>query len=162
MDEFGLKDLIRQTRLEIEAAAREREEAGETGLFQVDSVTIEANFVVRKSGEGSAGVKFLAVTLDGGAKYEKEQVQKVTVVLSPVKTLVRGGASGSFVDDGDQELLYKRLLQSPLGPMGSGLSNDLRKRVLATPDLIVLEPNPLLSGEGLGFQGITGVDDSGE
>ena len=85
MEELGLKDLLRQTRLEIEAAAREREAAGEAGLFQVDSVTIEANFIVRKNAGVDGSFRLLAVTLDGGGKYEKEQVQKVTVVLSPVQ-----------------------------------------------------------------------------
>ena len=85
MEELGLKDLLRQTRLEIEAAAREREAAGEAGLFQVDSVTIEANFIVRKNAGIDGSFRLLAVTLDGSGKYEKEQVQKVTVVLSPVQ-----------------------------------------------------------------------------
>jgi hypothetical protein len=85
MEELGLKDLLRQTRLEIESAAREREAAGEEGLFQVDSVTIEAHFIVRRNAGIDGSFKLLAVTLDGSGKYEKEQVQKVTVVLSPVQ-----------------------------------------------------------------------------
>ncbi len=150
MDEFGLKDLIRQTRQEIEAAARERAEAGEPGLFQVESVTLEANFVVRKGGEGSAGVKFLAVTLDGGAKYEKEQVQKVTVVLTPVKPAAP--ASGILTEAGGAYVLQPDLLNPKPGHgLGPGLPFELMKRVKPREDLIVLEPNPLLSIEGLGW-----------
>ena len=102
MEELGLRDLLRQTRLEIEAAAREREAAGEEGLFQVDSVTIEANFIVRKNAGVEGSFKLLAVTLDGSGKYEKEQVQKVTVVLSPVQA-AKGGApiQPFFIDVND-------------------------------------------------------------
>jgi hypothetical protein len=115
MEELGLKDLLRQTRLEIEAAAREREAAGEEGLFQVDSVTIEANFIVRKNAGVEGSFKLLAVTLDGSGKYEKEQVQKVTVVLSPVSTPKSGTSVQPWLMDEGEPLVFPHG-----GPSGKG------------------------------------------
>jgi hypothetical protein len=86
-----LKDLIGQLRREITEAVSDRIAHDERPLFRLDGVDLEVHFVIEQeeSLEGSASAKLLAVVgFKAGAKqtYSEEQVQKVTLHLSALKT----------------------------------------------------------------------------
>ena len=161
MEELGLKDLIRQTRLEIEAAAREREAAGEVGLFQVDSVTIEANFIIRKNAGLEGSFKLLAVTLDGSGKYEKEQVQKVTVILSPVQGGKSSGAPEQpWLMDMGEPLVFPG--SSSSGKSGKSSPHDLLMQIPPSGARLWVTPWPGLHGLPLDLGRSLGKDENTE
>lgn len=162
MEELGLKELIRQTRLEIEAAAQEREDAGEPGLFQVDSVTIEANFIVRKNAGLEGSFKLVAVSLEGGGKLEKEQVQKVTVVLSPVPSSKRGLPLSEpwLMDVGDSIALSPAAMPGGIGTRPA--PHDLLMQIPSSGARLWVTPRPGLVGLPRDLGEALGKDDGSE
>jgi hypothetical protein len=86
--QLQLKDLIRQVKAELSAAAKESIDGQEAPMFELAGVTLEINFVIEneQSAEGGFKAKLLAiVSANVGAKvtYSSEQVHKVTVQLLP-------------------------------------------------------------------------------
>lgn len=76
--ELGLSALIYQIKQDLlSLEARERDQIG---LFSLDEVTLEVNFVV--TGDVDSGFNLGVVTL--GSKVAEERVQKVTLKLTPL------------------------------------------------------------------------------
>ena len=65
---------------------KEREESGILPLFEVDSLELEINFIVRQQSEGRAGLSFAVVDAEAEHNYSREQVQKMTLRLKRAET----------------------------------------------------------------------------
>ena len=77
-----IKDLIRQVHRELVASQEERDEEGLPPLFQVDSLVIEANFVVVDDQKAEAGFGFSLLKAGAEVNYKHEQIHKITLNLS--------------------------------------------------------------------------------
>ncbi|MEU1027203.1 trypco2 family protein [Streptomyces mirabilis] len=84
LGELFIKELIRRVHDELYASQQERQEAGEEAIFEVESLTLEVNFVAIKSKEGTGAVDFKVLTAGGRRSYQREQVHKVTMTLSSI------------------------------------------------------------------------------
>jgi hypothetical protein len=76
--ELGLSDLI--YRIKQDLLSEEARERDQIGLFGIDEVTLEVNFVV--TGDVDSGFNLGVVTL--GSKVGEERIQKVTVKMTPL------------------------------------------------------------------------------
>lgn len=83
-DTLFIKELIRRVQTELLESKKQRDAAGQEALFAVDSMTIEVNFVVTRSGAGKGGLDFKIITAGGEKSYENQQVQKITLNLKAV------------------------------------------------------------------------------
>jgi len=82
-----VKDLIRRVHQELLESQQEREKSGEHPIFEVESLTIEVNFVIVQSKEakGEVGFKLITVAegdLGGTKSYQQQQIQKITLSLT--------------------------------------------------------------------------------
>lgn len=86
---LSLKDLIRRVQVELTESQLEREQRGEPALFEVESLTLEVNFVVTKSRGGSGGFEFKVLTFggikaDGDVEHQEQQVHKIVLSLKAI------------------------------------------------------------------------------
>lgn len=78
---LSIKTLIRAVSDELIASRIERQVAGQPAVFEIKDLTIEVSFVVTESAGGGGGFDLKVVKADGNVKYEREQVQKITLTL---------------------------------------------------------------------------------
>jgi len=125
-DEFSISSLIRKVHEELIESQKMREDAEQDPLFEVESLTIEANFVVSTTTEGKGKVDLKIVGVDGMKNVKKEQIHKLTLKLKTTdleqvvkleKNSKRKSAKG----------------RSGGGGAGSTSSSTLRKRVRPLP-----------------------------
>jgi hypothetical protein len=86
-------ELIRRVHKELVDSQMQREAEGLDNLFEVEKLTIEANFVVTQSSEGKGHFDFKVLTfggvgVDGNNSYKKEQVHKITLVLKTMSSTI--------------------------------------------------------------------------
>jgi hypothetical protein len=82
---LSLKELIRRVQAELVESQHERESRGEAALFEVESLTLEVNFVVTKSKGASGGFDFRVLTFGGikaGGDIERQEQQTHKIILS--------------------------------------------------------------------------------
>jgi hypothetical protein len=102
-----IKELIRQVHNELAESQEERELEGQDALFEVEKLTIEANFIATDSETESGGIDFKLLKYNAGGSSKNERVHKVTLELTtptkPVKKKVKpqtkstgGGSGGGF------------------------------------------------------------------
>jgi hypothetical protein len=97
-DSLFIKDLIRQVQKELVESQREREAAAEDPIFRVDGLTIEANFVVSRTGGAKGGLDFKIITLGGSRDIERQQVHKLTLTLT------------AEAAEGDREIIFQPIV----------------------------------------------------
>ena len=85
-NQLQIKDVIRKVQQELIESQKEREESGILPLFEVDSLELEINFIVRQQSEGRAGLSFAVVDAEAEHNYSREQVQKMTLRLKRAET----------------------------------------------------------------------------
>ena len=73
--------LIRQVQKELIESQRQRTAEGEPALFQVESLAIEAHFIVTESTQAKGGFDLKILTSGGQRTFAKEQVHKITLTL---------------------------------------------------------------------------------
>lgn len=104
-----IKELIRQVHDELIQSQIAREDKGLPSLFEVDKLTIEANFIVTDDQEAEAGFGFQLLKASAKVNYKNEQVHKVTLELNtkqqikeseskPTSKSGSGGGGYSFPD----------------------------------------------------------------
>jgi hypothetical protein len=91
-DGLGVRELVSQLRAELvtlnaEATTRARKD-GTPPLLVFGSADIDVSFVVKQDGKGSLKI----VTVEAGATYSTEQVQRVLVKLLPAETSTSGSS----------------------------------------------------------------------
>ena len=98
MDAIPLADLLIELRRELEQARREGERQGLH--FRVETIDVDLQVTVSKSGEVGAGFKFWVVAGDAKGKIAAESLQRLHLKLDPHVT----DASGNQVslDIGDE------------------------------------------------------------
>jgi hypothetical protein len=74
-------ELIRRVQDELVESQIQRESEGMTALFEVESLTVEVNFVVSASSTGKGGFDLKILTLGGENLYKEDQVHKITLTL---------------------------------------------------------------------------------
>ena len=74
-------ELIRQVQRELIESQSQRESEGQTALFEVESLTVEAHFVVSNSTTSKGGFDLKIITLGGEKAYKEEQVHKISLKL---------------------------------------------------------------------------------
>jgi hypothetical protein len=100
MGQLELADTVEALRAELARAAAAG--AGAGFQFPVAGVQLEFHVGVKKTGEGTAGVKVYVVELGGSGSYAREEIQTVTVTL------------GAPVDHhGDPVKIYRGSAQMP-------------------------------------------------
>lgn len=80
-DGIGLADALESLREEL--ASAQAKAAGADVQFPIETLTVELKVGVTWSAEGKAGFKvpFLGAELGGGAGYDRETLQTITLVL---------------------------------------------------------------------------------
>lgn len=81
---LSIASLIRKIHNELADSQRQREDEGEKPLFEVESLTIEAHFVVAETIEGKGGFDLKIISLNGSDNMKIEQMHKITLKLKPV------------------------------------------------------------------------------
>lgn len=76
-----IMDLIRQIQSELIESQRQREQEGLSALFEVESLTVEAQFIATDSSKEKGGFDLKILTLGGESTYSSEQVHKITLTL---------------------------------------------------------------------------------
>jgi len=71
------------TRLRQDLTKAKNQAAGDEISFSVGDIELEFQFVVTKSGEASAGIKFWVVNAEAGGTYENAVTQKLKLKLTP-------------------------------------------------------------------------------
>ena len=77
-----LKDLIRRTREELLELEAERTARGNEPLFRVDSIVVEASFIVEESNTSKGGFDLKLISAGAEAAYGKNEIHKVAVTLT--------------------------------------------------------------------------------
>jgi Trypsin-co-occurring domain 2 len=80
-DQLSIKTLIRAVTDELLASRKERLEAGDPAIFEVEDLTLEISFVAARSKEAEGGFKFWVVKAGGNVKYDDQSVQKIVLKL---------------------------------------------------------------------------------
>lgn len=93
-----IRELIRRAHAELLQSRDERERAGLPPIFEVQSLTIEVNFVATESREIEGGIDFRVITAGGQKHFEQQQVHKLTLALGAVA----GASSGDEFSDLDR------------------------------------------------------------
>jgi hypothetical protein len=86
---LSLKELIRRVQIELMESQGEREARGDAPLFEVESLTLEVNFVVTRSKGGSGGFEFKVLTfgginVGGDVERQEQQTHKITLSLKAI------------------------------------------------------------------------------
>ncbi len=76
-----IREVIRQVKREHIESQLQRESEGLPALFEVESLTVEAHFVVSASLAGKGGVDLKILTLGGAKTHKEEQVHKISLTL---------------------------------------------------------------------------------
>ncbi|MEF1330606.1 trypco2 family protein [Vibrio sp. M260121] len=103
-----IKELVRQVHNELYESQEERELQGQDALFEVEKLTIEANFIVTDSETESGGIDFKLLKYNAGGSSKNERVHKVILELvtpsKPSSNVPRsddkssgGGTGGGFL-----------------------------------------------------------------
>jgi hypothetical protein len=79
VDRIGLADTIEALREELAEAAKKAVDADIR--FPVDSIEVEFQVGVTRTGQGSGKVSFWVIELGGGGSYSTQALQTVTVTL---------------------------------------------------------------------------------
>lgn len=84
---LGVQELVRQLSTELQALDEERTRANpdSTGLLRFAGAEIEVSFVAKASTSSRGTAELRVVTVEGGAEYSHEQVQKLTLKLLPIE-----------------------------------------------------------------------------
>lgn len=77
--DLSIKELVTAVSQELIASQKEREARGDPALFRIDEMTLEISFVVTKSAGGKGGFDLTVITASAGAKYESQEIHKVTL-----------------------------------------------------------------------------------
>ncbi|MCC7505439.1 MAG: hypothetical protein IT259_09065 [Saprospiraceae bacterium] len=88
-DNLFIKDLIRLIHKELTESQSERVQNNEAPLFEVDSLTIEANFIIKEETKGKVGLSFKLLTFGGfdagnEDNIAKEKVHKISLTLKSI------------------------------------------------------------------------------
>ena len=83
-ESVSVKDLIHRVSQDLIESQTEREKSGRKPLFEVETLTIEINFVVTTTTDAKGEIDLHLVTVDGGQQYENQQVQKITLQLKAI------------------------------------------------------------------------------
>jgi hypothetical protein len=86
-ESVSVKDLIHRVSQDLIESQTEREKSGRKPLFEVETLTIEINFVVTTTTDAKGEIDLQLVTVEGGKQYENQQVQKITLQLKAIPGL---------------------------------------------------------------------------
>lgn len=86
---LGVQELVRQLGTELQALDEERTRANpdSAGLLRLAGADIGVSFVVKASTSSKGRAELRVVTVEGGAEYSREQIQKVSIRLLPVSRM---------------------------------------------------------------------------
>ncbi len=84
MPPLFIRELIRRVHQELEESRAEREASGGAPIFQVERLTVEANFIATESSQRKGGLDFRLVTVGGSRDLQQQQVHKITLSLLAV------------------------------------------------------------------------------
>ena len=73
------KELVTAVSQERVSSQKEREARGDPALFRIDRMALEISFVVTKSAGGKGGFNLSVITASAGAKYESQEIHKVSL-----------------------------------------------------------------------------------
>jgi Trypsin-co-occurring domain 2 len=79
-----VKELIRRVHQELEESRAEREAVGGAPIFEVERLTVEANFVAVDSSQRKGALDFRLITVGGARDIQQQQVHKITLSLLAV------------------------------------------------------------------------------
>jgi hypothetical protein len=77
-----VRELIRRVHQELVESRAQRERLGLSPIFEVESMTIEVNFVASESKEAQGGLDFKLITAGAKRQYDQQQIHKMTLVLT--------------------------------------------------------------------------------
>ncbi len=80
-DQLSIKTLIRSVTSELLESRKERLEAGDPAVFEVEDLTLEISFIATTSKSGGGGFQFWVVKADGNVKYDDQAVHKIVLKL---------------------------------------------------------------------------------
>jgi hypothetical protein len=80
-----IRDLIRRVHAELLESREERERLGLPPVFEVQTMTIEVNFVATESKDMRGGLDFRVITAGASRSYDQQQVHKITLSLTAVE-----------------------------------------------------------------------------
>ncbi len=83
-DGLSISSLIRKVHEELADSQRRREAEAGLPLFEVESLTIEAHFLVSSNLEGKGGVDLKIVSLGAAKGTKAEQIHKIILKLKVV------------------------------------------------------------------------------
>jgi Trypsin-co-occurring domain 2 len=81
---LSISSLIRKVHEELVDSQRRRQTDDNPPLFEVESLTIEAHFVVTSTAEGKGGIDLKIVNLGAASGTKAEQVHKIILKLKTV------------------------------------------------------------------------------
>lgn len=96
-----MRELIRRVHQELIDSREERRRLGLPPIFEVESMTIEVNFVATEAKDVRGGLDFRVITAGASRRYDEQQVHKIT--LSLVATGRHGDVEPGRFADLDEE-----------------------------------------------------------
>ena len=94
---IGLAELLHALRMEIDRSKQLLIASGVTPLLELKDAEVEIQFVVEKEVKAVIGIEIGLFAVEAGGKYHSENLQKLTVKLSPIAgqdASVAGSKSG--------------------------------------------------------------------
>ncbi len=92
---LNISTLILEVRKELEKADLQMRTAGKQALFQLSSMELELNFVVKTSSEVKGGFDLKIVSLGSKLAEAGEEVQKITVKFDASDEAIRSKLPGT-------------------------------------------------------------------
>ncbi len=87
-DDFSISSLIRSVHNELIKSQEQREAENIAPLFEVESLTIEANFIISKIKESKGKFDLKIIGVDGMQNIKKEQVHKIILKLKTTDLII--------------------------------------------------------------------------
>ena len=78
---LGLAELIRSVYEELVDAQKQREEANELPIFEVEKLELEIGFTVSRSGSGKGGINIQIAEIGSELEYSNEKIHRIHLTL---------------------------------------------------------------------------------
>ena len=124
---LSIKDLIFRVQQELIESQTERTKSGREPLFEVETLTIEINFVVTTTTDAKGGIDLKLVTVEGGKQYENQQVQKITLQLTAIPS-----REGFRPKSNHTTVGHSRVPSLPKSPLPPFVKGDLSPQIMWT------------------------------
>ena len=100
-DSYNLVEVIKELRKDINLAIREGE--GHAIRFNLNSIDVELQTVLKKEGNGGVKFEVLGVGAKAGGKLKKANTHKIRLNLSPVDEKAKAAGESGTIKLSDEE-----------------------------------------------------------